>query len=212
MNCIRCGKELPDDARYCLYCGKRQNGTAPRKALKRANGTGTVYKLQGRRSRPWVAAKGKVIIGYYAKKTEALEALERLTGKDLTERYNMTFAEVFEDWKAEHYKEIGVKGQESYERAYDVFETLHNKKFRDLRMPDFPGRAGRAHEQISVHRLQVQAAHHPDVPVGHPGGDLYHHLPAFARVRSAKKRKKRSLQRRRSGSWRRTALRPPGSS
>lgn len=137
MNCIRCGKELPDDARYCLYCGKRQNGTAPRKALKRANGTGTVYKLQGRRSRPWVAAKGKIVIGYYAKKTEALEALERLTGKDLTERYNMTFAEVFEDWKAEHYKEIGVKGQESYDRAYAVFEALHDKKFRDLRTPDF---------------------------------------------------------------------------
>lgn len=137
MTCIRCGKELPDDARYCLYCGKRQYGTPPRKPLKRANGTGTIYKLQGRRSRPWVAAKNKIIIGYYAKKTEALEALERLTGKDLTERYNMTFAEVFEEWKAEHYKEIGVKGKESYERAYAVFQPLHDKKFRDLRTPDF---------------------------------------------------------------------------
>lgn len=137
MNCIRCGKELPDDARFCLYCGKRQNGTPPRKPLKRANGTGTVYKLSGRRSRPWVAAKNKIIIGYYSKKTEAFEALERLSGKDLTERYNMTFAEVFEAWKAEHYKEIGVKGKESYERAYAVFQPLHDKKFRDLRTPDF---------------------------------------------------------------------------
>ena len=29
------------------------------KAMRRANGTGTVYKLAGRRRRPWVAAKQK---------------------------------------------------------------------------------------------------------------------------------------------------------
>lgn len=32
------------------------------KAMRRANGTGTVYKLSGRRRRPWVAAKQKIII------------------------------------------------------------------------------------------------------------------------------------------------------
>ena len=32
------------------------------KAMRRANGTGTVYKLAGRRRRPWVAAKQKIII------------------------------------------------------------------------------------------------------------------------------------------------------
>ena len=53
-------------------CGKKQV-PEKRKALKRANGTGTVYKLSGRRSRPWVAAKNRVIIGYYPKKTDALE-------------------------------------------------------------------------------------------------------------------------------------------
>ena len=102
MNCIRCKAELPKGATYCPACGKKQTGTPPRKALKRANGTGTVYKLSGRRRRPWVAAKNKVIIGYYERKTDAIEALEKLSGRDLSERYNMTFAEVFEIWKAEH--------------------------------------------------------------------------------------------------------------
>ena len=103
MNCVKCKAALPEGAIYCPMCGKKQV-PEKRKALKRANGTGTVYKLQGRRKRPWVAAKNKVVIGYYERKTDALETLERLSGKDLTERYNMTFSEVFEAWKVEHYK------------------------------------------------------------------------------------------------------------
>ena len=147
MECIKCKKDIPDGSVFCCWCGKQQQAPQ-RKALKRANGTGTVYKLQGRRTRPWVAAKNKVVIGYYAKKTDALEALEHLSGKDLTNRYNMTFAEVFElynwtfkqvykAWKDEHFRDIGAKGIESYERAYDVFEPLHDRKFRELRTADY---------------------------------------------------------------------------
>ena len=136
MNCIKCKQEIPEKALYCPWCGKKQT-QEKRKALKRANGTGTVYKLSGRRHCPWVAAKNKVIIGYYAKKTDALEALERITGRPLNERYNMTFEEVFEAWKDEHYKTITQSGMSSYNVAYKVFAPLYNKKFRDLRTADF---------------------------------------------------------------------------
>lgn len=136
MKCRKCHAEIPENSKFCLACGVKQ-AKEPRKALKRANGTGTVYKLSGRRRRPWVAAKSKVIIGYYEKKTEALEALERLTGRDLTERYNMTFADVYDGWSAEHFKEIGPKGEETYKTAYKVFFGLHNRKFRELRTADF---------------------------------------------------------------------------
>lgn len=136
MNCVKCGGALPDGALFCPSCGKRQSKQS-RRAIKRPNGSGTVYKLQGRRSRPWVAAKSKVIIGYYPTRKDALEALERLAGKDLTERYNMTFREVFEAWKEEHYKEIGPRGVESYNRAFDVFQPLHDARFRSLRTADF---------------------------------------------------------------------------
>lgn len=136
MKCRKCKKEIPEESKFCLHCGAKQ-AVEKRKALKRPNGTGTVYKLQGRRKRPWVAAKNKVIIGYYETKTAALDALNRLTGRSLDDRYNMTFAEVFEAWKEEHYKTIGPKGIKSYDRAYDVFEPLHTKKFRELRTVDF---------------------------------------------------------------------------
>ena len=55
----------------------------------------------------------------------------------MTERYNMTFREVFEAWKEEHYKEIGPRGVESYNRAFDVFQPLHDARFRSLRTADF---------------------------------------------------------------------------
>lgn len=136
MECIKCKKEIPAGSVFCCWCGKKQ-GASPKKALKRANGTGTVYKLQGRRTRPWVAAKGKTIIGYFDKKTAALEALARLQGRSIDEIYNWTFKQVYEAWKDEHFREIGVKGTESYERAYDVFEPLHGRKFRELRTADY---------------------------------------------------------------------------
>ena len=157
-NCIKCKAALPDGALFCPMCGKKQV-PEKRKALKRANGTGTVYKLSGRRSRPWVAAKNRVIIGYYPKKTDALEALERLNGKPLTERYNMTFAEVFETWKAEHYKEIGKQGIDAYNNAYKVFAPLHDRKFRDLRAADFQSaidpHMNKSHSTVSKYKQLI---------------------------------------------------------
>ena len=138
MNCIKCRAVLPDGALFCPACGKKQQAS-PRKALKRANGMGTAYKLSGRRSRPWVAAKSGIIIGYYEKKTEALEALERLSGKSISERYNMTFSDVFNEWKSEHYREIGESGISTYNWAFENFSVLHDVRFRSLRAADFQG-------------------------------------------------------------------------
>lgn len=158
MKCRKCKADMPDDGKFCPYCGTRQD-REQRKALKRANGTGTVYKLQGRRRRPWVASKNKTIIGYYETKTAALEALNRLSGRSLDERYNMTFAEVFDAWKEEHYKEITDAGRATYNRAFDVFATLHQKKFRELRTADFQAvinpHMKKAHSTVSKYKQLI---------------------------------------------------------
>ena len=67
----RCSTELSEHMKYCFACGKKQK-QEPRKTVKRSNGTGSAYKLSGRRRKPWVAAKAGVVIGYYETKTEAL--------------------------------------------------------------------------------------------------------------------------------------------
>lgn len=136
MNCVKCKAELPEGAKYCHMCGKKQEAEK-RKTAKRANGTGTVYKLQGRRRMPWVAAKDKVVIGYYETKADATKALNRLEDKTVSDRFNMTFEEVYQEWKKEHFKSLGESGKEQYERAFKLFEPLHKRKFRDLRKTDY---------------------------------------------------------------------------
>lgn len=134
--CIKCKAALPEGAIYCPMCGKKQVAEK-RKTLKRANGTGSVYTLPGRRTRPWVAAKGKVIIGYYERKTDALEALDKLAGHTVAERYNFTFAQVYDEWSKEHYRSVSASSIAGYGAAYKKFAQLHTKKFRDLRTADF---------------------------------------------------------------------------
>ena len=139
MICVnkKCMTELAEGSVFCHICGKRQE-QEPKKHIKRANGSGTVYKLSGRRRRPWVAAKSGVIIGYYEKKSDAQDAVNALASKPLTERYNMTFKDVYEAWKKEHFRELkSDKGVEQYETAYKHFAALHDKKFRDLRKDDY---------------------------------------------------------------------------
>lgn len=158
MQCRKCRAEMPDDGKFCPYCGTKQV-PEKRKALKRANGTGTVYKLCGRRKRPWVAQKNRVLIGCYETKTAALEALNRLTDKSLGERYNMTFSDVFEAWKLEHYKSLTKSGQTQYDISYQVFSILHNKKFRDLRTADFQTalepHMKKTHSTVSKHKQLI---------------------------------------------------------
>ena len=141
MQCVnkKCTAEIVDGAVFCHVCGRRQR-PEPRRRIKRANGTGTVYKLSGRRRRPWVAAKDGVIIDYFETQTEALQLINKLNSKPITitDRYNMTFAEIKEAWSEEHYRDLkSEKGKEGYETAYDHFSELHDRRFRDLRTPDF---------------------------------------------------------------------------
>lgn len=158
MECRKCRREIPEGSVYCLHCGAKQ-AAEKRRALKRANGTGTVYKLSGRRSRPWVAAKNKTIIGYYAKKTEALEALNKLAGRTLDERYNMTFAEIFKAWKAEHAPTITPRVQAAYDRSFEVFAPLHARKFRELRTADFQAalepQMGKKYATVAKHKQLI---------------------------------------------------------
>ena len=89
MFCKRCKEEIPEEAVYCPYCGKKQVHTeSTSKSRRRANGLGTVYKLSGKRRKPWVAAKNKIIIGYFETKTAALEALNAIGTQELSDWYN----------------------------------------------------------------------------------------------------------------------------
>jgi integrase len=135
MDCIKCKKPLQDDFLWCPYCGKKQ--VVEKKHRKRANNTGTIYKREGNLERPWIAKKNNMYIGSYKTRTEAQKALERITDVDVTEKYNMTFAQVYERWKAEHSREISDKLMKNYQLAYSQCPQLHDMMMRKILRSDY---------------------------------------------------------------------------
>lgn len=135
MECIKCKRELQDDFLWCPYCGKKQ--ITERKHRKRSNGTGNICKLSGSRAKPWLARKNDVCIGTYATRTEAQKALERLTDTDVSEKYNMTFKQVYERWHAEHSRTITAKTLKDYEWAFKLCAPIHDKKIRNILRSDY---------------------------------------------------------------------------
>lgn len=136
MDCIKCKATLPEGALYCPLCGKKQ-GQEKRKHRKRANGSGTIYKLPGNRAKPWAASRNHVFIGTYKTYAAAQKALERITDVDVTDKYNLTFAQIYERWKPVHARMVTEGQMECYASAYNNSKELHDKKFRSLRKSDF---------------------------------------------------------------------------
>lgn len=136
MDCIKCKATLPEGAIYCCLCGKKQVPDK-RKRRKRANGTGTIYKLQGNRAKPWAAKKNNVLIGTFSTYAAAQKALERITDVDVTDKYNLTFAQIYERWKPVHAREVTKSQMGCYTSSFKSAAQLHDLKFRTLRKSDF---------------------------------------------------------------------------
>lgn len=136
MDCIKCKATLPEGAIYCPLCGKKQT-PEKKKRRKRANGSGTIYKLSGNRAKPWAAQRNRVFLGCFKTYAAAQKALERVTDVDIGDKYNMTFAQIYAQWKPVHAREVTTGQMECYASAYKNSKELHDKKFRILRKSDF---------------------------------------------------------------------------
>lgn len=144
MKCVRpsCRKEIPDGASFCPWCGKKQPEAAPqqRKKRRRPKGSGTVYQKKDEgRVRSWVAKSGRgELIGSFETSTEAILALDDYNAKRTSvSRLRYTFEDVYEKWKELHYKDIGPKGRDSYERAFAKAGELHKRPMRELKTEDY---------------------------------------------------------------------------
>ena len=142
MICIKCKKTIPDGSSFCNHCGKKQV-TERRKSRKRANKQGSVYKLSGNRSKPYAVVlpatfdedgnKKQSYYGYYATKTEALNALNSVISGGVTDRINMTLSDIYAEWSDGAYKDLSSKSIKAYETAYKHLEPLHDNKMRDVK-------------------------------------------------------------------------------
>lgn len=143
--CVKCKKEIPDESTFCLFCGKKQVVGEKKKNKKRANGAGTVYKVKGRRRKPWAAVatryvnciRDSVFLGYFATEKEAETALASVDIKNISAEFNSTFEEVYKTWSRIHFRDISSSSVEGYKNAWKHLEPCQKKKMRDIRTDDF---------------------------------------------------------------------------
>lgn len=118
--------------------------------MKLPKGYGSVYKLPGRRRRPWIARittgydpltgkQQRVAIGYYATKKEAVEALGKNASRPGSyDRYRLTFKDVFDMVYAEKEKTVSENRLTSYRYSYDKYlHVLGSKNFASLMPQDY---------------------------------------------------------------------------
>lgn len=113
--------------------------------MKKPNGFGTVYKMAGRRRRPYRAVvsvgytpDGKRIrqtLGYYETKKEALSALGVYNAAPY-ELERLRFDDIYKMWSEEKYKEISASLAASYRVGFEHAHTLRRKVFREIRTID----------------------------------------------------------------------------
>lgn len=114
------------------------------------------------------------ILGRYATKTAALEALEKLAGKPIGDAIDLTLEEICTLWKAQHYPRLKEDASLAYDLAWSKLEPLAARKMRTLRTEDVQKIIDADVEKgrQSVHRQKGPDALQPALPVRHAQG--YH--------------------------------------
>lgn len=144
MLCKKCGKDIPDDALWCCYCGKKL--VTERSKRTRGNGTGTVYKNGD--SGTWIA---EITVGYACKdgkmrrksrrkygfrtKKDAVNYLATLqTAQD--KRQTITVSELYEMF-TESAGQLSASKQTAYRIAWGkIGEAVGYRNIDSLTVPE----------------------------------------------------------------------------
>lgn len=155
MLCIRtaCGREIPDDATWCPYCGKKQS-SGPRQAGKKGrapNGSGTVIKRGNTYTIIYRhVVHGRLISrtkGGFATQREARAYLPTLAAPSSAASQVYTLSKL---WEMLHdtrkWQEISPQKRGHYATAYKRLSELHDRDIADIRffelqaaVEDMPG-------------------------------------------------------------------------
>lgn len=119
--------------------------------MRLPSGYGSVYKLSGKRRRPWIARKttgwdenGKQLyytIGYFETRAKALEALAAYNKNPIGERGDVTLGEIYEEWFKSRYetesekpkKKVNKKTKDTYAVAWNHLSELKDGRIKDIK-------------------------------------------------------------------------------
>lgn len=117
--------------------------------MRLPNGFGTVYKLSGKRRRPWIARKTSgweidqesmkikqqyITIGYYPTRKEAMEALVNYNKNpyDIDAR-NITLEELYEKWSYEKYETLSPGAVRNLKAAWSYSEQISAMRIVEIK-------------------------------------------------------------------------------
>ena len=114
--------------------------------MKRANGTGSIVRLPGRRRRPWAVRvsgrgeSGRVVqrlVSYHERAADAQSALEEYNRRDALRRAlersaaDMTVGQVFDSWREREYRKLNKGSITSHNAAWNKrVSRLAERKMR----------------------------------------------------------------------------------
>ncbi len=120
--------------------------------MKNPNGFGTIYKLPGRRRKPWVARvttgwelvaneesgeekerQLRQIIGYFENKKDALNALALHRVNPVSPKADITLAKLYEEWSKGKYEYISKATINNYKAGWNYLAKYEKAKMKDLR-------------------------------------------------------------------------------
>lgn len=142
--CRKCKKPLPNESRYCLYCGAalEKQPEKKKKATRRPNDTGTIRTLSGR-SKPYAAYLprrfGAEYIGSYATRREASEALiAAIAAIPPTSRALWTVQQFFDAYiNAPERQQQSAAMSASMRAAWTFCTDIAQKKMRDVKAAEW---------------------------------------------------------------------------
>ncbi len=110
--------------------------------MRNPNGYGSIYKMKGKRRKPYRVVKGikgengkikRTTIGYTGTKKEALDLLAKYNNSPYDLNKNkITLIEVYEQWSKEHFNKISEITKINYISNFKKLEPLYNKNFKDI--------------------------------------------------------------------------------
>ena len=134
MNCIKCNKPLPDEAVYCMWCGKKQCYT-PRQHVRSRKGQGSVCYHKAKKlyyARVTLNRK-RIDVGYYRTESEAWTAVNKAIKDNAGSNYNWSVQRCYDEWSKAHYPTLSKSAEQSYQNAWLYLQPIAGMKMRDVK-------------------------------------------------------------------------------
>lgn len=141
MKCRKCHAEIPDESKFCLRCGAKQE--VKRNPKSRGNGQGSVFQLPNKK---WIAIK---TIGFevgkdgkarrvtrsksgFRTKKEALDYLPKIGTEAKVKP--VTFRKIYEAWEPTH--RASKSTMDCYRSAMKYFKPVYHVNMTDITVDD----------------------------------------------------------------------------